>query len=114
MGKKTRINTKGGGIIWTYDAGSDEPKSQPADPHSKSTLKKQYKRFWKQRIFNTAEADTLEMWTKFYDKQRGSALMVLEKIPVKLWLENKITSEQKTNIIAMLRSPQMLRMLPWL
>lgn len=81
------------------------PKSTPADPNSVSTLKKQYKRFWKQRIFNADEALKLEYWTQFYEKHPVSNSAFFQKIRIKLWLENKITDEQSNNIKAMLDSP---------
>lgn len=83
----------------------EDPKSIPADPNSRSTLKKQYSRFWKQRIFNSNESDQLDAWVKFYGMRKSSSLQVLVKIPVKLWLDNQINEEQKNNLINMLNSP---------
>ena len=85
------------------------PKSTPPTSDSRNYLKKMYKNFWDNYIFKYRFST--QRWYELYTGGffvEGYLSMrvkqVVEEIPIKLWLENRITKEEQEQLEKMLKS----------
>lgn len=92
--------------------GSRPSKSLPPNRESRNYLKKYYEHFWEDTVFQYKWS--VDQWYNNYlgnSRQQGSGRSSmwrvrtkLDTVPLKLWLENKISYEEMESLKAMITS----------